>query len=143
MHQGTWSATPSLIRAGGNLALNASGATSNSGSIIGNQVSVIAPSISVGVTDANVYTAPPSVPDPVIDLARYAISLPGSAARPVPTAISPDGPRYLITAPLAGRPRVAMPRACRSPSVNPPGSCARSVMRAAMTGPPSPSWPIR
>ncbi|HMB09959.1 filamentous hemagglutinin N-terminal domain-containing protein, partial [Saliniramus sp.] len=77
VHQGTWSATPSLIRAGGNLALNASGATSNSGSIIGNQVSVIAPSISVGVTDANVYTAPPSVPDPVIDLARYAISLPG------------------------------------------------------------------
>ncbi|WP_165604030.1 hemagglutinin repeat-containing protein [Saliniramus fredricksonii] len=119
VHQGTWSATPSLIRAGGNLALNASGATSNSGSIIGNQVSVIAPSISVGVTDANVYTAPPSVPDPVIDLARYAISLPGSAARPVPTAISPDGPRYLITAPLAGRPRYdaeGLPVSEREPS---------------------------
>jgi filamentous hemagglutinin len=119
VHQGTWSATPSLIRAGGNLALNASGSASNSGTIIGNQVSVIAPSISVGVTDANVYTAPPSVPDPVIDLARYAISLPGSAARPEPTAISPDGPRYLITAPLAGRPRYdaeGLPVSEREPS---------------------------
>ncbi|MCC5979364.1 MAG: hemagglutinin repeat-containing protein, partial [Salinarimonas sp.] len=119
VHQGTWSSTPSLIRAGGNLALNASGSTSNSGTIIGNQVSVIGPSISVGVTDANVYTAPPSVPDPVIDLARYAISLPGSAARPEPTAISPDGPRYLITAPLAGRPRYdaeGLPISEREPS---------------------------
>ncbi|MGY6644410.1 MAG: two-partner secretion domain-containing protein, partial [Salinarimonas sp.] len=116
---GTWSSTPSLIRAGGNLALNASGSVSNSGTILGNQVSVIAPSISVGVTDANVYTAPPSVPDPVIDLARYAISLPGSASRPVPTAISPDGPRYLITAPLAGRPRYdaeGLPVSEREPS---------------------------
>jgi filamentous hemagglutinin len=118
-NQGTWSSTPSLIRAGGNLALNASGSVSNSGNIRADQVSVIAPSISVGVTDANVYTAPPSIPDPVIDLARYAISLPGSAARPVPTAISPDGPRYLITAPLAGRPRYdaeGLPVSDREPS---------------------------
>ena len=113
-----WSATPSLIHAGGAFSVNAQ-SFSNTGTVQANQGVIRAPSVSVGVTDRNTFTAPPSLPDPVIDLGRYVAQLPDSMQRPEPRAISIDGPQYLFTAPLAGQPRYdadGLPVSEREPS---------------------------
>ena len=117
--QGIYAATPAVMYAGGTLAINASQSSVNTGTQIGNQVSLIAPSITVGITDRNVFTAPPSLPDPVIDLSRHLVALPGFAAQPTPVAITADGPRYLYTAPFANQPRYdpqGLPISEREPS---------------------------
>ncbi|MGY6568745.1 MAG: hemagglutinin repeat-containing protein, partial [Salinarimonas sp.] len=113
-----WSATPSLVYAGGAFSVSAQ-SFSNTGTVQAHQGVIRAPSVSVGVTDRNTFTAPPSLPDPVIDLGRYVAQLPASMQRPQPQAISIDGPQYLFTAPLAGQPRYdadGLPVSEREPS---------------------------
>lgn len=102
---GTWSVTPATIQAGGALVVAASQSLSNQGTMAGFSVGLSAPSISVGIVDPNVYTAPPALPDPVIDLSRFAVATPGFVVNATPVALVPGGARYLVTSPVPEAPR--------------------------------------
>ncbi|MFN3687007.1 filamentous hemagglutinin N-terminal domain-containing protein, partial [Salinarimonas sp.] len=102
---GTWSVTPATIQAGGALVIAASESLSNEGTMAGFSVGLSAPSVSVGIVDPNVYTAPPALPDPVIDLSRFAVATPGFVVNAAPVALVPGGARYLVTSPVPEAPR--------------------------------------
>jgi len=88
--------TPALFHAGGDFSANASGSFTNTGTVQSQTAQIKAPAITIGITDRNLPTATPRLPDAAIDLAAYA----GSVAAPKPVTVGDV--TFLNGAPIPG-----------------------------------------
>ncbi|MBB4017445.1 filamentous hemagglutinin [Chelatococcus caeni] len=88
--------TPALFHAGGAFSANASGSFTNTGTVQSQTAQIKAPAITIGITDRNLPTAAPRLPDAAIDLAAYA----GAVAAPKPVTVGDV--TFLNGAPIPG-----------------------------------------